>query len=279
MRVSICQMMAGPDKQANIATAISLLEEAARQGGQVAVLPECMDYMGPEEGVFANAEEIGGPFCQALAATAAALNLWIVGGTIRIRDAGNRVSNTLIVYGPTGRREATYRKLHTFDVSLPGEFEFIESRTVRPGDEIVVAEVNGVSSGLSICYDLRFPELFRLQALAGAKILYLPSAFTMATGRDHWEVLLRARAIENQCYVIASNQYGAALPTIPLYGRSMIVDPWGIVIACIAEGQGVMTAEVDVGRVDEQRRKLPAISNRRTDIYDLSLSPSAAAAQ
>jgi predicted amidohydrolase len=159
--------------------------------------------------------------------------------------------------------------MHMFDLSIPGQLEFMESRTAEAGNEVVTADVAGIPSGLSICYDLRFPELFRLQALAGAKILYIPAAFTALTGRDHWELLLRARAVENQCFVIAANQYGNPSGGIALYGRSMIIDPWGTVLACAPDGINVTTADLDLTAVDRVRSKVPALRNRRADVYSL----------
>jgi predicted amidohydrolase len=272
MRVSVCQMTCRADKAENTATAMRMLGEAAAQGAEVAVLPEYFDYIGPEEGMMPNSEELGGPLSSALAARARELGIWVVGGTIRIRDGSDRLSNTMAVYDPEGRRVAVYRKIHVFDVCIPGEVEFRESRMVRPGGEVVTTDIAGVPSGLSICYDLRFPELFRLLALAGAKILYMPAAFTAFTGRDHWELLLRARAVENQCFVVAPNQFGNVVPGIPFYGRSMIIDPWGTVLACAPDGVGVVTADLDLSYLEGVRRKLPSLQNRRPDIYDLAVT-------
>jgi predicted amidohydrolase len=272
MRVAVCQMSSNADKAHNLSVALQLLEEAARQRTQVAVLPEYLDYIGPDAGAMLSAEELGGPLSSALAAKAKELALWVVGGTIRVRDGNDRIANTLIVYNPDGQRQAIYRKLHLFDLSIPGEIEFLESRTVRAGNDVVTTDIAGTRAGLSICYDLRFPELFRLQALAGARILFVPSAFTAFTGRDHWETLLRARAIENQCFVVAAGQYGTPMPGMGLYGRSMIIDPWGTVLACAPDGVNVVTAELDLEAVDRVRRKVPALQNRRSDIYTLSIN-------
>jgi predicted amidohydrolase len=271
MRVSVCQMNSRADKAANTRVALALLDEAAAQGATVAVLPECLDYMGPDEGVIPNAEELGGPLSSALAAKAKELGIWVIGGTIRIRDGSDRVGNTLIAYDPSGARVATYAKLHMFDITIPGQVDFLESRTIRPGREVITADIAGVTTGLSICYDLRFPELFRLQALAGAKILFLPAAFTAFTGQAHWELLLRARAVENQCFVVAAGQYGEYLPGKASFGHSMIIDPWGTVLACAPDGVGVTTADLDLDQLDKVRRELPALHNRRPDIYNLSV--------
>jgi predicted amidohydrolase len=270
MRVSVCQTSSAGDKASNLATALALLNECGRSGAQVAVLPECLDIIAPEAEMLAAAEAIDGPFAMAIAQKAAELGIWVIAGTIRVRAAAGRATNTMIVFAPDGKRMANYSKLHLFDLSIPGEVEFLESNTVQSGSEVVTTDIAGVCSGLSICYDLRFPELFRLHALAGAKILYIPSAFTAFTGRDHWEVLLRARAIENQCFVVASGQFGVPMPGMTLYGRSMIIDPWGTVLACAPDGVGIVTADLDLAAVDAVRAKLPALQNRRTDIYHLA---------
>lgn len=272
MRVSVCQMNSRADKAENTRVAMELLDQAAAAGATVAVLPECLDYMGPDEGVMPNAEELGGPLSSALAAKACEHAMWVIGGTIRTLDGSDRVGNTMTVYDPTGTLVATYAKLHMFDITIPGEVDFLESRTVRPGREIVTTNIAGVPSGLSICYDLRFPELFRLQALAGAKILFLPAAFTAFTGAAHWELLLRARAVENQCFVVAAGQHGENMPGKTSFGHSIVIDPWGTVLACAPDGTGVTTVDLDFDLLDKVRRELPALQNRRPDIYALSLA-------
>jgi predicted amidohydrolase len=272
MRVSVCQMNSRADKVENTCIAMELLDRAAAEGAQVAVLPECLDYMGPDEGVMSNAEELDGPLSFGLAAKAREHAMWVIGGTIRVCDGSDRVANMLTVYDPTGALVATYAKLHMFDISIPGEVDFLESRTVRPGTEVVTTTIAGVPSGLSICYDLRFPELFRLQALAGAKILFLPAAFTAFTGAAHWELLLRARAVENQCFVVAAAQYGENMPGKASFGHSIVIDPWGTVLACSPEGTGVTTVNLEFDRLDQIRRELPALQNRRPDIYALTIA-------
>jgi predicted amidohydrolase len=270
MRISVCQMNSKADKAENTRVALELLDEAKRQGGEIAVLPECLDYMGPDEGVYPNSEEADGPLSQALAAKAKELGIWVVGGTFRVREDGSeRVGNTLVVYSPEGEITATYRKLHMFDITIPGEVDFLESRTVKPGEDIVTTEIAGVPSGLAICFDLRFPELFRLLALAGAKILFLPAAFTAFTGKAHWEVLLRARAIENTCFVVAAGQHGENMPGKASHGQSIIIDPWGEIVAEAPDGVGVVTADIDLDQVDQVRRNMPSLQNRRADMYEL----------
>jgi predicted amidohydrolase len=273
MRVALCQVVAGSDKEQNLEKILRTIDDAADAGAEVVALPESIDYVGPRDQQVANAEDDGGPFAAALARKAAERSIWIVGGTTRINIAPGRVTNTLGVYGPSGVRVARYDKIHTFDVAIPGGVETRESSIVEGGSSIVVADVAGVASGLSVCFDVRFPELFRLLALAGAKLLFVPSAFAHFTGKDHWEVLLRARAIENQCFVIAANQSGNVIPTIPLFGNSMVVDPWGSVIARITEDEGTAIVDIDVGEVDRIRTQLPSLTNRRSDVYSLSATP------
>lgn len=270
MRIALCQTASAGDKAANLAAALDQLDHAAMLKADVAILPECLDYLGPDEGVWLAAEAEGGPFAQAIADRAKALGLWVIGGTVRVRAEGNRVGNTMIAYDPQGCTVATYRKLHMFDLSIPGQVEFLESNTVKPGHEIVTADIAGVPSGFAICYDLRFPELFRLLAMNGAKIIWLPAAFTAFTGRDHWEVLLRARAIENQCYIVAADQIGTPMPGLALYGRSMVIDPWGTVIGCAPDRAGVTMVDIDPSAVESIRERLPSLVNRRNDVYVLS---------
>lgn len=272
MRISLCQTSSGEDKKANLAAALKQLEQAAAQGAVIAVLPESLDFIGPRKAVFAIAEDPGGPFTSAISAKAKELGIWVVGGTTRTRVSSDRVANTLTVYDPNGHRRATYDKMHMFNVAIPGGVTTRESDAVQAGSQIVVVDIAGITSGLSVCFDLRFPELYRLQALAGAKILFVPSAFTTFTGRDHWEVLLRARAIENQCFVIAPNQSGSAIPEIPLFGNSLIVDPWGKVIARVTDDVGVVTADIDIKAVDTIRQRIPSLSARRDDVYTLCSS-------
>ena len=174
---------------------------------------------------------------------------------------------TAFVINPSGDLIATYRKIHMFDVELAGGESYRESATVASGDEIVVTEIDGIVVGLATCYDLRFPELFRILALRGAEAIVLPAAFTMTTGKDHWETLIRARAIENQIYMIASAQWGLHPPGAWCYGRSMIVDPWGTVIATAADGVGVATAIIQPSRVEAVRRQVPSLANRRPEAY------------
>jgi predicted amidohydrolase len=263
MRVSVCQLNAREDRAANLAVARDLLGRAAAAGAELAVLPEYVDYLGPA-GSAPKPEPIDGEFAAFFAQAARELGLWVHAGSFH--EAGpddERTYNTSLVFSPAGERVALYRKIHLYDVEIAGRVSYQESRSVAPGEDIVVAELNGVPTGLSICYDLRFPELYRRLADGGAKILVVPAAFMMHTGRDHWEVLLRARAIENQCYVVAAGQIGDHDPGRTCFGRSMIIDPWGTVLTQAPDSVGVVTADLDLDRLEQIRRQLPSLANRR----------------
>jgi predicted amidohydrolase len=258
------------DKVANLAIALGLLDQAAEVGADLAVLPEYLDYLGTDEGALATAEPVPGPFVESLAARARALGLWVLAGSVHARGPDGRCRNASLLLDRQGRIAARYDKLHLFDIGLAGQPSYRESATVGGGERVVAAEIDGgVLAGLSICYDLRFPELYRLYALAGAQILLVPAAFTQHTGRAHWELLLRARAVENQCFVISAGQVGESLPGKACFGHSMIVDPWGTVLACRPEGIGIVLAELDFGAQRRLRAELPALANRRSDVYAL----------
>jgi predicted amidohydrolase len=198
-------------------------------------------------------------------------HMWILAGSIRTRnEAGGPAYNTSMLFNRDGNRVAVYRKMHLYDVEIPGRVSAKESAVFAGGNEIVNAGIDGVNVGLSICYDLRFPELYRLLALRGAKVLLVPAAFTSYTGRDHWELLLRARAVENQCFVVAADQIGSYAPGKSSYGRSMIIDPWGTVLACAPDCNDVITADLDLAALDRIRQELPALANRRPDVYTLA---------
>ncbi len=271
MKIALCQMNSKADKAANIESALALLDEAGKQNADVAILPECVDYVGPDEGVYENSEELGGPLSTALSAKAKELGIWVVGGTHRVREGNDTlVGNTMIVFNPEGEPTASYKKLHMFDITIPGEVDFLESRTVKKGQELVTTEIDGVLSGLSICYDLRFPELFRLYALQGAKIIFLSAAFTAYTGAAHWETLLKARAIENGCFVVACGQTGEHMPNFSTFGNSLVISPWGTVLANGGDEVGVVTVDIDLDDYDKNKKIMPSLNNRRTDIYTLS---------
>jgi predicted amidohydrolase len=263
MRVAVCQLNARDDRAANLRAARELLDRAAGLGADLALLPEYTDYLGPGAGA-PKPEGLDGEYVAFFADAARELGMWVLAGSFH--EAGpdpERTYNTMPVIDRAGSIVAAYRKIHLYDVEIPGRVSYQESRTVAPGDDLVTVPVDGVPVGLSICYDLRFPELYRRLAEQGAKILVVPAAFMMHTGRDHWEVLLRARAIENQCYVLAADQIGDHDPGRTCFGRSMVVDPWGTVLAQAPDEVGVAVVDIDLERVDRIRLELPSLANRR----------------
>ena len=264
MRVAVCQVNSRADRAANLDVARGLLERAAAAGAQVAILPEYVDYLGPGDGA-PKPEGIDGEFADFFAGAARELGIWVHAGSFHETGPDERRTyNTSLVFDPSGSLVAHYRKIHLYDVEIAGRVSYQESRSVAPGEATVVADVAGVPTGLSICYDLRFPELYRRLAVeGGARVLVVPAAFMLHTGRDHWEVLLRARAIENQCYVVAAGQIGDHEPGRTCFGRSMIVDPWGTVLAQAPDTVGIVTAELDLDRLEEIRTELPSLANRR----------------
>lgn len=270
MRVAVCQMNSGKDDvQANVATAEGLLRRAAAEGAVLAALPEVFPFYGSAARVREIAEEVPGPITVRLSTVARETGMWVLGGSIAERD-GDRIHNTSVLIEPTGEIVATYRKIHMFDVDLEGQPPLRESSLYSAGEERVTHEVAGTRIGLSICYDLRFPELYRGLMAVGAEVLMVPSAFTAHTGEAHWEVLLRARAIEEQCFVLAPAQWGTWGPPEDnrrCFGNSMIVDPWGrVLVRAPAEGDGVWLADLDLGELRRIRRELPALQHRRLGI-------------
>lgn len=258
------QLHAGLNKAENVASASRLVEEAAEQGAQLVVLPEYFNCLGPLPDVVAQAESIPGPTSEAMRELAARLQIVLVAGSICEQAAtAGRGRNTSLVFGPQGEQLALYRKQHLFDITLSPELTFEESHWIVPGDAISQFTSSLGNIGQAICYDLRFPELFRKLADLGMQVLAFPSAFSQTTGEAHWEVLLRARAIENQCYIVAANQYGQHSPQFTSYGHSMIVDPWGRVLASQATGNGIVLAEIDFEQLAQVRSDLPALKHRR----------------
>ena len=266
-RVAAIQMVSSADVDRNLAEAGRLLGVAREGGARLAALPENFAYMGRVEAdKLAVAEAEGdGPIQAFVARSARELGLWIVAGTIPLRTADPlRVAAACLVFDAMGRQVVRYDKIHLFDVSIPGRDErYFESSSVHAGTTPVCVDTPLGRLGLAVCYDLRFPELFRSLLSMGAEWFCLPSAFTAPTGRAHWEVLLRARAIENQCWVIAANQHGPSGQGHHDYGHSMIVDPWGTVVARASDGERVVTAEIDLGLVEKVRREMPCLEHAR----------------
>jgi len=266
MQVAAIQMTSGPDVAANLAQARELLEQAAARGAKLAALPENFSFIGLKDGdKRAVAEADGaGPVQEFLAATARALKLWIVGGTVPLKaGADGRVAAASLVYSSDGERVGRYDKIHLFDVDLPGRSErYRESAHVAPGSAPVVIDTPVGRLGLSVCYDVRFPELYRHLSAAGAQLLAVPSAFTSPTGRAHWETLLRARAIENLCYVVAPAQSGFHPGGRETYGDSMIVDYWGRILQRVPRGRGCALADIDTAAQASVRESFPALAHR-----------------
>ncbi|MBI2091082.1 MAG: carbon-nitrogen hydrolase family protein [Deltaproteobacteria bacterium] len=258
------QMLAMSDKKANLEEAEAWIREAARRGAKLVALPEVFNWRGDKKEERSHAETIPGPSSERMAQLARELGLYLLAGSIleAIPDS-SKAYNTSLLYNPQGDIVVRYRKLHLFDVDIAGGVAILESATREPGKEIAVAETEIGRMGLSICYDLRFPELYRALTDKGAEIIFIPSAFTALTGEAHWEPLLRARAIENQVYIIAPDQVGKNPKSIATYGNSMIVDPWGKVLARAPDGAGAVLAEMDLGYLAKVRAELPALSHRR----------------
>jgi deaminated glutathione amidase len=270
VKAAAIQLNSTEDAEGNRATAEQLVREAAAQGAKLVLLPEKWNMLGEPERMAAAAEPLDGPSTTWARELAGELRLDLVAGSIVERGAqGNH--NTSVHVGPDGEVRAIYRKLHLFDVEVEGTV-YRESDHERAGSEAVSSELaDGSGLGLSICYDLRFPELYRVLSARGARVIVVPSAFTLATTRDHWEVLLRARAIENQAFVVAANQVGAHPPGHRSGGRSMIVDPWGLVLAQAPDGEATVVANLDFARQDDVRERLPALRHRR-DVLEGALS-------
>jgi deaminated glutathione amidase len=262
------QLTATPDKASNLEAADRLVRRAAADGARLVVLPEKWSVLGHGKDLRAGAEPLDGPAITWAREAARELGIDLVAGSIAERvDGADRGANTSVHVGPDGEDRATYRKIHMFDVEVGGR-EYRESEHEAPGDEPVTSELaNGEGLGLTICYDLRFPELFRILAVRGATVVTVPAAFTETTTRDHWEVLLRARAIEDQCFVVAANQVGEPAPGIRTGGRSMIVNPWGIVLSQAPDFETFIVADLDFERLRGIRAKLPSLANRQAGAY------------
>jgi predicted amidohydrolase len=271
MRAAAIQLNSTGDKARNVATAERLVRDAAAEGAELVVLPEKWNLLGEAALLLQGAEPLDGPTISAARSWARKLGIHLVAGSISERgDEGHKSFNTSTLIGPDGELEARYRKIHMFDVDVGG-VAYRESEHEEPGEEIVTAELGealgGVMLGMSVCYDLRFPELYRILAVRGARVITVPSAFTLETGRDHWDVLLRARAIENQAFVVAPNQIGEAPPHYRSYGRSAILDPWGVVLAQAPDEECFIAADLDLERQDRVRSTLPSLANRRPAAY------------
>ncbi len=267
--IAMIQMDTQNDKAENLRQACAWIDEAAARGAKLVCFPEVMNLIGKNVGEGGGRERIPGYTTEILCRKAKEHGLYIHGGSITEElPKERRSANTSVFISPKGEILASYSKLHMFDITLADGTPFNESARVRPGQEIVTVETELGIFGLSICYDVRFPEIYRLMALRGAQVIFVPSSFTMPTGKDHWEPLLRARAIENGCYIVAPGQIGTK-PAYTAYGNSLVADPWGTVIARSKDIPGITYAEIDLDYLDQIRRQIPSLDNRRIDLYEV----------
>lgn len=267
--VGAVQMHSGDNKQSNLAKAEALLDVAVERGARFIALPEIFNICGNWEVLKANAEPVPGPTTDRLCRKARESRIYLLGGSVpEIAEGTDKVFNTSVLIDPSGKIIARYRKIHLFDVTIGDRVVIKESDAMVPGDEMVTAETDYGTVGLTICYDLRFPEIYRELAVRGAKLIFIPSSFMDSTGKDHWNPLLRARAIENQVFIVAPNEIGPIPGTRMLrHGRSAIIDPWGTVLAQASDTEGVITAELDFDYLLKVRRELPSLAHRRPEVY------------
>jgi deaminated glutathione amidase len=267
LRVAAVQLNCGDDLAANLTKCKQWVKRASDAGAKFVVLPENFAVFGPESLKRNSAESLDGPpgpIREALMQMASDNQVFVMGGGWpEVGAVKERPYNSSSLYDPSGQRIAHYRKIHLFDVTVPSGVSYEESASTTPGKEVVVADVLGTRFGLTICYDLRFAELYRLLVVMGAKVLCVPAAFTLETGKDHWHLLLRARAVETQCWVIAANQWGTHGKGRNTYGHSMIVDPWGTIVAEASDREGYIAAEIDLEYQAQIRSKLPCLNHHR----------------
>ena len=264
---ALCQMDSRDDKQANLAMAAALIDDAAAKGAAIAAFPETVSFIG--KGYRYQAETIPGPTSDFFCEQAKRTGMWIVSGSFPEADPSGKPKNTMLLIDPEGNIRCRYSKLHMFDVEIANGPSYKESSFNTAGDRIALADTPLGRLGFAVCYDLRFDEMFRIMALNGAQVIFVPSSFTMNTGKDHWEPLMRARAIENGVYMIGPAQIGEKTG-MNAYGKSMAVDPWGNVIAKAGDRPCCITAEIDLDYLDSVRAQVPSLLNRREDIYSVS---------
>lgn len=270
LKVAACQLGSGEDLDRNLEEVESVLDQAAADGVDLAVLPESLDFLGDISEAFDHAAPLDGRVGQLIAAKAKQHGMWVVGGTTHEHIGERRIGNTSQFFSPEGEMLGSYRKMHMFDVELDDGFSYRESATTQAGDALSTIDVEGIPVSTAVCYDLRFPELFRLYAMNGTEVMVLPAAFTAFTGAAHWDTLIRARAIENQFFVVAAGQFGPYKPNGRSYGHSMIVDPWGTVLAMAPDRPGTLAiATIDLAAIEQARSQVPSIANRRDDLYRL----------
>jgi predicted amidohydrolase len=267
VRAAAVQLNSTEDKERNLATADRLTRAAAGDRAELIVLPEKFNVIGTPDHYREGAETLDGPTIRWARETAAELGVDLVAGSIvELREGRDKLSNTSVHVGPDGEVKAVYRKIHMFDVEVGGQV-YRESDSEEPGEEIVVSDAGGLPLGMTVCYDLRFPELYRILAIRGARVITIPAAFTKVTGEAHWELLIRARAIENQAFVVAADQIGTHPEDKESFGGSMIVDPWGDVLAKAPDEETFVAADLDVERQDDVREKLPSLKGRVPGAY------------
>lgn len=269
MKIAVVQMNSQNNKEKNMLAALDYIDSAAKDGADLISLPEYFNFLGDKTEKVGQAESIPGPTSEALIEKAKEHDIYIHSGSFLEAYTNDKSYNTSLLINKKGEITGTYRKIHLFDMEIEDKVSAKESDTIMQGNKVVTVHTEYAPMGLSICYDLRFSELYRSMALDGAKILFIPSAFALYTGIHHWEVLLRARAIENQCYVVAAAQIGEA-NNEPYFGSSMIIDPWGTVIARVPEREGYIIADVDIQEVDKIRENVPCFSHRMPELYTLN---------
>lgn len=266
MKIGLAQLNSRDDKERNLACAEAAIDRLVAQGADLVVLPEMANFLSSDAENALAAEPVPGPSTERLRAKAREHGVFLHLGSV-VESRGGRLYNTSVVFDRAGEEVARYSKIHLFDVELPGGKVYRESAAITPGDQVTTFECEGLTVGLAICYDLRFPELFRALADRGAHLLLVAAAFTLTTGKDQWEPLLRARAIENGCYVAACGQWGPSPPSNQCYGHSMVVDPWGMIAAQCHEGEGTLVVELDMDYLLAVRTRLPVLAHRRKDLF------------
>ena len=267
MKIGMVQMNTQSKKEENLDCGVKMIDHLAKQKVDLVVFPEFFNFLGPEKEMVKQGEVLeNSPSLQQMADAARQHKLHVHIGSI-LERSGEESYNTSVVLSPEGEILAQYRKIHLFDVEIPGGRRYLESDIITPGEEVRTFEIQGVTFGMATCYDLRFPEMFRKLVELGAQVFLLPAAFTMETGRDHWELLLRARAVENLCWVVGVNQWGKFEPNHNSYGRSMAVDPWGVVVCRASDGVQSLTVEIDLELLRGIRERFPALDHIRREIF------------
>lgn len=266
MNIGIIQTDTQNNKAKNLEFIETSILKLSAQGADLITLPEMFPFLGPDEEMLANAEPIDGPTLSRLKELARSNQVYIHCGSIA-EKRGDKLYNTTVVYDRNGEQVAQYSKIHLFDIEIPGGIVYKESDVITAGDKVVTFDCDGTTVGLSICYDMRFPELYRKLSDMGAALILVPAVFTLMTGKDHWEPVLRTRAIENLCYVVAANNWGICPPKYNSYGHSLVINPWGNITNLANDGPTTILAELDFDFMNSVREKLPALNHRRRDIF------------